>query len=573
MFTQFRSKILSIFSSWSFFRKTLLVAFTAILFFENVLLITNNIRQGSPIIGLKLYGQHIAGLSRSRIALLARQKFFQTSRPLELIASGQNFRIKPQDIGAQINVNHLIKQLISLGRNDGFFQNIIQQNKAFFGLSNWRVAQGTVSQTLLSLKILELQDAINRSAKPSLPDFVGDITKTIPPQDGVQIDSVKLSVLIAQNIFHPLSTPLAIPIKTIQAPLYDSKSITNIRNDALQILKEKKPVVIRSGGKTFSLDLPDLKRMLTVVERPDPQNLKLMRLHLRIDDKKLNQKLGQFAAQVEKVTGAEFDDHDARVAIYAQIFGGTRKALEIPTGKKADALNEFAQVFPHGRHGDLLTKAGKLSGNAVQQLAGIGYILAEDTSSQTSPPTNTNNKIVYLTFDDGPNAVYHPLILDILKNYNITATFFLVGNNTIKYSDIAKRTIAEGHKIGNHSLTHAFLPKLPQKEILKEVQQTENILKPINNDRDVILFRPPYGGVNKNVKAIAKNESLKLTLWSVDPRDWSEPTVDDLVNRVVSHTQNGSDILLHSNHLATVKALPKIIDSLQTQGYRFELLP
>ena len=572
MFIQFRSKILPIFSSWSF-GKTVLTVFAAILFFENALLITNNIRQETSIIGLKLYDQHISGLSRSRIALLAEQKFFQTSSPLELIGSGQIFRIRPQDIGTKVNTNYLVKQLISLGRNDGFFQNIIQQNKAFIGLSNWRVSQGTVSQTLLSLKILELQDAINRSATPSLPDFAGDPSKIIPPQDGVQIDSVKLSVLIAQNIFHPHSPPLAIPIKTIQAPLYDSKSIAKIRNDALAILKEKKSVTIRSGGKIFSLDSADLKKMLTVVERPDPQNSKLMRLHLRIDDKKLNQRLGQFAAQVEKVTGAEFDDHDARVAIYAQIFGATRRILDIPTGKKADALNEFAQVFPNGSHGDLLDKAGKPSGNALHQLAGIGYILAEDTNSQTLPPSKTNTKAVYLTFDDGPNAVYHPLILDILKNYNIKATFFLVGNNTIKYSDIAKRTLAEGHKIGNHSLTHAFLPKLPQKEILKEIQQTENILKPINNDHDIILFRPPYGGVNENVKTIAKNESLKLTLWSVDPRDWSEPTVDDLVNRVVSHTQSGSDILLHSNHLVTVKALPKIIDSLQTQGYTFELLP
>jgi len=147
----------------------------------------------------------------------------------------------------------------------------------------------------------------------------------------------------------------------------------------------------------------------------------------------------------------------------------------------------------------------------------------------------------------------------------------MVGQNSKKYEDITKRTIAEGHAIGDHSLTHAFLPKLSTEAIFKEIKETKSILTLINNS-DVYLFRPPYGGINKEVSADVANLHLRMYLWDVDPRDWSEPSVDELINRVLSHAHNGSDILMHSNHLVTVKALPKIIEGLQSQGYSFKIL-
>lgn len=186
--------------------------------------------------------------------------------------------------------------------------------------------------------------------------------------------------------------------------------------------------------------------------------------------------------------------------------------------------------------------------------------------------TQTGPKIAYLTFDDGPNSIYHPMILDILKAENVKATFFLVGQNAQKDAQVAKRTLSEGHNIGDHSNTHTFLPNLPPTAILKELQITNEILKPINNNQEISLFRPPYGGVNFYVKKYTDDLKMKLYLWDVDPRDWSEPPTDELVRRVVTATNNGSDILLHSNHLATVKALPKIIETLRSQGYTFEKL-
>src|SRR5258708_14428212 len=112
------------------------------------------------------------------------------------------------------------------------------------------------------------------------------------------------------------------------------------------------------------------------------------------------------------------------------------------------------------------------------------------------------------------------MILDILKGYNVKATFFLVGQNSQRDLEVAKRTMEEGHAIGNHSLTHTFLPKLKGKDILKELKTTEDILKPLKAES--VLFRPPYGGVNLDVKRQPEVLGLKLTLWDVDHRDCSE---------------------------------------------------
>lgn len=266
---------------------------------------------------------------------------------------------------------------------------------------------------------------------------------------------------------------------------------------------------------------------------------------MRLDDGALNRKLDDFAKRIEEITNAEYNDHDARVAIYAQFYSGTRRLIEIPTGQ-----NPF--VGPAKRSG------------VDSRLASL--------LAAALPVVNSGEKFVYLTFDDGPNDIYHPMILDILKKYNVKATFFLVGQNSKKYEDITKRTIAEGHAIGNHSLTHAFLPKLPPNAVFKEIKETKNILTIINDDNEVYLFRPPYGGINKDVSSDVTDLRLRMYLWDVDPRDWSDPSVDDLINRVLSHVRNGSDILMHSNHLVTAKALPKIIESLQAQGFSFKLL-
>lgn len=428
----------------------------------------------------------------------------------------------------------LVIEIAAISRFNGHTNPLLGGDtlKLFYDGKSFTVNKSDVaSQTFLNLKILGISDSINIDAIPTSPDFKGDINKTIPGKDGLHVNTDKLTVLIADNIKKPPVYPLPIPVIRTFAGKYSDASLASIRKQAAEF--SKRPITITVKGINFTLSTQDLKDLMILKEKPDPRNPKKVIPVLRLDEVALNKKLGAYAETVELSTHSEYNYHEARIAIYSQFFGNYRKIVEIPSG----ASKELAM---------------KVLG------------------TETTAPDATQ-KIAYLTFDDGPNSIYHPMILDILKKYNVKATFFLIGNNSIMNNEITKRTLAEGHKIGNHTLTHPFLPSLKNDAIFTEINETDKVLQKITGE-PVNMFRPPYGGVNLVVKRDVDTLKLKMFLWDVDPRDWSEPAVNELVRRVVENTKNGSDILMHSNHLVTAKALPQIIEKLQAEGYTFGLL-
>ena len=503
-----------------------LIALAIFLVLENFVLAYNNLQSNTPVLGLKLEKQNLTFKNKSQVQATIQNQIDKLPN-LKFTADGKTFTIRKEDVGLKVNKEVLLRKLLRLGRTGNFFSKLLYQNQALLGLKSEKLS-GDISETKLTLLILNWQQQLNKDAQPATPDFTGNINKVIPAQDGSKVDTAKLIMLVEDNIFNAQENTITLPIQRSYAANHTESEIKKIAQDAQKLTAA--PISISSGEQTFTLTAADLKSLLSVVERPDTKNPLKIVLNLRLDDVKLNQKLGEFAQKVEDVTHAEFDDHDARVAIYSQFYSGKRRNIAIPTGRNLAYRNVLGEKDQAGE------------------------------------------KFVYLTFDDGPNSLYHPLILDILKTYGIKATFFLVGQNSQRDSDIAKRTKAEGHTIGNHSLTHSFLPNLTQTAILKEIQSAEDILKSFNGGQVVTLFRPPYGGVNNYVKRTSDKLGLKLMLWDVDPKDWSEPPEDELVRRVVSAVHNGSDILLHSNHLATVKALPKIIETLKSKGYSFKTL-
>lgn len=517
-----------------------------LLFFEDILFIANARRIDKPIIGLKVFGTRVSNLSAPELKKFLKNPTGGSLPTLTLFEGDQTTEVTSFDIGTAIASNDSVRSILKEGRDGTIFRNVWLQNKALLGLDSKRpIIQ--FSPELFQKTVARIALQINQDPVPPMPDFTHDLSKTIPGKAGISVNALELEKLIKEHILDSHPRPLAIPT-TPTLSTHSNDELDSIRKAVPDLVAE--PIQILSAGQIFTLTREDLLSLLTVVERLDPKNPQKKLLVLRIDDQKLNRRLGEFARKVEEITKAEFDDHDARVAIYAQFYSGTRSRHEIPTGNENDLRKSTADTS--STRGD------------ETQSAGVYSALAQN---QPSP----GEQFVYLTFDDGPNDIYHPLVLDILKKYNVKATFFLVGENSKKYDAITRRTITEGHVIGNHSLTHAFLPKLSPASVRNEIQATEEILKPFQGN-DITLFRPPYGGVDANVKKSAKDLKVKLVLWSVDPRDWSEPATDELVERVVSHVQNQSDILLHSNHLSTIKALPLIIKKLKDKGYAFKTL-
>lgn len=185
---------------------------------------------------------------------------------------------------------------------------------------------------------------------------------------------------------------------------------------------------------------------------------------------------------------------------------------------------------------------------------------------------NRNIPEIALTFDDGPNSQATPKILDILKRYDVKATFFVLGKFIDKNHDIISREAEEGHVIGNHTFTHAKGTITDIEKIDRELVRTNNLILKYTG-QNVNYFRPPFGF--ENWRFMTESESLGYTivLWSLDVGDWNKTkTAKDITSRVLKMTKNGTILLLHdggTSREAVIKSLPVVIKELKHRGYRF----
>jgi peptidoglycan/xylan/chitin deacetylase (PgdA/CDA1 family) len=167
---------------------------------------------------------------------------------------------------------------------------------------------------------------------------------------------------------------------------------------------------------------------------------------------------------------------------------------------------------------------------------------------------------VAMTFDDGPHAQNTPRLLDMLKQRNIKATFFVVGECAQEYPAIMKRIVAEGHEIANHSWSHPQLSKMGEGAVTEQLQKTHDA---ILNTTGVApkLMRPPYGAFTANQRAWANAKwGYKTILWDVDPLDWKVRNAEHVKSEILRHTVPGSIILSHDIHKSTVDAMPDTLD-------------
>jgi len=214
-------------------------------------------------------------------------------------------------------------------------------------------------------------------------------------------------------------------------------------------------------------------------------------------------------------------------------------------------------------------------------IAGVGLTLSavlpeNHVFGTVFSQVDTKHKIVALTFDDGPYPPYTGQILDILKENNIRATFFVIGQNAEKHPDLVRRIYDEGHQIGNHTYHHIDLLKADRPLVVAEIERTNRVVQEITGQRPKVV-RPPHGFRDPVVLEVMAEHGLKVVEWSVMSRDWVNPGVDEIVNRILSKVRNGSVILLHdgdgiaaqASRAQTVEATRLIIRKLQAEGYEF----
>ncbi len=182
---------------------------------------------------------------------------------------------------------------------------------------------------------------------------------------------------------------------------------------------------------------------------------------------------------------------------------------------------------------------------------------------------STNQKVLYLTFDDGPIPEVTPWVLEQLAQYNAKVTFFCIGDNVNKYPDIYKLIIENGHSTGNHTHTHLNAWKNSHENFMDDVQKAEKLI-------DTKLFRPPYGKITSPlIKALKKKFSI--IMWDVLSYDYdSSKNAEYCLNKVKTNSRPGSIIVFHDSLKAELRlrgALPKVLEHFSGLGFTFEAIP
>jgi peptidoglycan/xylan/chitin deacetylase (PgdA/CDA1 family) len=187
----------------------------------------------------------------------------------------------------------------------------------------------------------------------------------------------------------------------------------------------------------------------------------------------------------------------------------------------------------------------------------------------------TRERVVALSFDDGPHPEFTPAIIDILERHNIPATFFLVGRHVRQHPELARRLAGGPHEAANHTYSHRILPMLSDPSILQEIRQTDQLIREVTN-RAPRLLRPPMGMFSRRVMDLIEGSGYRTVIGDVYPRDPNMPGRERILRRVVQRVRPGSIIILHDggntrrvDRSQTVWAVERIVENLKAQHYRF----
>lgn len=245
---------------------------------------------------------------------------------------------------------------------------------------------------------------------------------------------------------------------------------------------------------------------------------------------------------------------------------------------KRDKIAATTTSLGSGTYIPLVTTAQKMGMKVTYDVSKNRMYIQTNTPADEKPVVyhsgNTTEKKIALTFDDGPDNIYTAKILDILSEKGVQATFFVLGQQVKYFPDFAKRIVSDGHTIANHTWNHPELSKLTTSDVIQQVKSTTKEIKTVTGVK-TDLFRPPYGDYTAADLRVLKERGYKLVLWSVDTKDFSGKSAEDILAIVHRDKSPGGIVLQHNvkpleGRLdGTVEALPQIIDQLHEEGYEF----
>jgi peptidoglycan/xylan/chitin deacetylase (PgdA/CDA1 family) len=202
----------------------------------------------------------------------------------------------------------------------------------------------------------------------------------------------------------------------------------------------------------------------------------------------------------------------------------------------------------------------------------LSWAVVDPAHADRKPRQKAPSKIVYLTFDDGPNSLNDPRLLRILRREQVPATFFVLGNLLAADRQRATELWLAGHALGNHTWAHPDLTFLSPFAIHHQFASTQRLMGPGAG----ACMRPPYGATNSTVIDIARGLGLKQILWTVDPQDYAHQNAAYLTSYVASRVHDKAIVLMHDGggpRAATTSAVKQLIPILRSRGYEFRTVP
>ncbi|ONI71841.1 polysaccharide deacetylase [Kribbella sp. ALI-6-A] len=246
----------------------------------------------------------------------------------------------------------------------------------------------------------------------------------------------------------------------------------------------------------------------------------------------------------------------------AAVFGTAAAAVLVLGGLFAVALGHSAAPKPTAASSSTTGSAPPLVTPTTTPPKTADHTPGTPVADPTAALVAGNKKVLFFSFDDGPDPVWTPKVLQVLKKHGAHATFFQLGGNQAEHPGLRAQILADGNTIGSHSITH------PQLTALSAAKRHHEIFDGPRSK----CFRPPYGATNAKVRAEIKAAGMAQVLWDVDPRDWAKPGVNAIANNILTHAHRHNIVLLHDgggDRAQTVAALDKVLPLLKAQGYTF----
>jgi peptidoglycan/xylan/chitin deacetylase (PgdA/CDA1 family) len=196
---------------------------------------------------------------------------------------------------------------------------------------------------------------------------------------------------------------------------------------------------------------------------------------------------------------------------------------------------------------------------------------AEAHARPVEPPAPRPDRTVSLTFDDGPAPDWTPAVLAVLRRRHVQATFCMLGDNAARHPALARQIVTEGHRVCNHSRSHADLARLSDAGVREQVLVAQQQIRRATG-RTPRDFRFPYGSSDRAARRIVQGYGLRIVSWDVDPTDWTRPRSGTITTRIVGAVRPGSVVLMHDgggDRGHTAASLDATITRLRDRGYRF----